>query len=100
VSGSERVTREALLDLLRGDRELFEMLQEVGIIPERDLAPVEVEEVLVARTLVRELDVNLAGVEVVLRLRAELQETRLQVKRLMQAVHETGRQGAKESRDE
>ena len=100
MSGSERVTREALLDLLRGDRELFEMLQEVGIIPERDLAPVEVEEVLVARTLVRELDVNLAGVEVVLRLRAELQETRLQVKRLMQAVHETGRQRAKESRDE
>lgn len=90
---NNRVSREALLDLLRGDSQLVEMLEEAGIISARELSPAEVEDVLVARTLLRELDVNLAGVEVVLRLRAELQATRLQVKRLMQAVREAERQG-------
>ena len=83
---SARVSRRALVDLLGGDTQLVDMLEEAGVIPCRDLAPVEVENALVARTLLRELDVNMAGVEVVIRLRTELQQTRLQVRHLAQIV--------------
>lgn len=90
---SERVSRVTVLELLRGDHEVLEMLEQAGIIQPGDLEPTEVEEVLVARTLLRDLDVNLAGVEVVLRLRAELQQTRDQVQRLIQVVQLAQRRG-------
>ncbi|MCP4447929.1 MAG: hypothetical protein GY811_21725 [Myxococcales bacterium] len=75
------VTAEALLELLEGDQELLESLVEHGIIS-REVecyGPEDVETVLVSRTLVRELEVNWAGVDVILRLRRQLLVTRLRL---------------------
>lgn len=75
---SERVTMAALLELVGGDDELILQLCELGHL-ERDAddyGPDEVEMVLVCQTLVRELDVNWAGVDVALGLRRQLLEAR------------------------
>ena len=73
-----RYTYQHLLELLEGDRELITLLVEEGEIVrgEGDVVTVDVERVLVARTLLRELDVSWPGVEIILRLRRELAEAR------------------------
>ena len=75
---STRLTYQHLLDLVGGDHELIAGLIEVGEIEQRDgtVAIVDVERVLVARTLVRELEIDWPGVEVILRLLAELADAR------------------------
>lgn len=83
---TERTSRARVLELLEGDVAFFEELCRVGIVPDDELTPEQVEHVLVARTLVYELDVNLPGVEVILRLRAELMETRTQFVSLAQRL--------------
>ena len=69
---------KTLLELLGGDRELLDLLAERELITKECQAfgPEDVETVLVSRTLVRELDVNWAGVEVILRMRKQLLVTR------------------------
>ena len=69
-----RSTYHELVELVGGDRELIALLVEEGEIECRDdaVAMVDVDRVLVARTLLRELDVTWPGVEVILRLRAAL----------------------------
>ena len=79
---TRRTPRTRVIELLGGDAEFFDKLRRYGIVPSDELTPEQVERVLVARTLVFELDVNLPGVEVVLRLRRELLETRIQMTRL------------------
>jgi hypothetical protein len=74
----KKVAADELLRLLEGDSELLHILGEVGIIDENAsvFAPDEVEVILISRTLVRELEINGPGVDVILRLRKQLLLTR------------------------
>ena len=83
-------SRARLLALLDGDEELHRLLCESGFVPreEQSLATEHLELARVARTLVRELEVNWAGVEIVLRMRSELLDTRRQVAELLRLLGE------------
>ncbi len=72
---------ETLLGLIGGDSELLDALVEHGIIAKECevFGPEDVETVLVSQTLVRELDINWAGVDVILRMRRQLLVTRLRL---------------------
>lgn len=85
-----RIVRATILTVLDGDEELYELLLEQGFVPhdEAALEPRHVEVARVTQTLVRELDINWAGVEVVLRLRGELHETRRQVNELLRLLQQ------------
>ena len=64
---TERIDVEGLLALLHGDQALMAHLCEVGLLPEAP-EPYTAEHAEIARvagTLVHELEVNFAGVEVV-----------------------------------
>jgi hypothetical protein len=76
--------RQSLELLLAGDRELYAQLCEAGLLPNDDsaLALEHLEIARVARTLVHELEVNWAGVEIVLRMRSQLVATRQQLTEL------------------
>jgi len=82
---NERLATELLLELLEGDRQLLRQLHDSGLVPLDDsaLRPEHTETARVARTLVRELEVNWPGVEIILRMRAELVATRRQVAELV-----------------
>jgi|GEM_PF-919666 len=86
--------RESLELLLEGDRELYAQLCDAGFVPREDsaLAPEHLETVRVARTLVHELEVNWAGVEVVLHMRTQLVATRRQVGELAEIVRRAERE--------
>jgi len=73
-----RYTYQHLLELVDGDHELITLLVEEGEIVrgDNDVVTVNVEHVLVARTLLRDLDVSWPGIEIILRLRRELAEAR------------------------
>lgn len=75
------INTETLLELLEGDVELLEELTTHGIIAKdaEFYSSEEVEAVLVSRTLVRELEINWAGVDVILRMRRQLLVTRLRL---------------------
>ena len=85
---TQRTPRATVIELLGGDPSILEALEEAGLVPKEHLTPAEVEDVLVARTLIQELEVNLPGVEVILRLRTELLETRTQMTRLAAMLSE------------
>ncbi len=76
-----RMTYQHLLDLVGGDRELIDRLLELGEIEQQASATVtvDVDRVLIARTLVRELEIDWSGIEVILRLLGELAEARLRI---------------------
>lgn len=80
------MTMEQLVELLDGDREILRQLVAEGIVEESEqgFAAEEVERVLVASTLVRELEVNWAGVEIILQLRDDLVATRRRMLLLLQ----------------
>jgi hypothetical protein len=80
-----RFTYKHLLELVDGDDELIARLVEEGEIVRRDdgdIVTVDVERVLVARTLLRELEVDWNGIEVILRLRDELVSARRRIAEL------------------
>ena len=79
-----RFTYQHLIDLVRGDHELIARLVEEGEIVQRDdgVAVVDVDRVLIARTLVRELEIDWPGVDVILRLLGELGEARRRIAEL------------------
>lgn len=81
---SRRYTYQRLVDLVGGDDELIARLVEEGEIQRIDdeVAIVNVDRVLIAQTLVRELEVDWPGVEVILRLQEELGAARLRIARL------------------
>jgi hypothetical protein len=84
-----RFTYKHLLELVDGDDELIARLVEEGEIVRRDdgdIVTVDVERVLVARTLLRELEVDWNGIEVILRLREELVTAR---RRIAELEHST-----------
>jgi len=79
-----RFTYQRLLELVEGDRDLIDHLVEAGVIERRDndRVIVDVDVVLVARTLWRDLDVEWPGIEVILRLREELAAARRRIAEL------------------
>ena len=76
-----RYTYQHLLELVEGDDELITLLVEEGEIVrgDDDVVTVDIERVLVARTLLRELEVSWPGIEIVLRLRGELLRLRAEL---------------------
>ena len=84
-----RLTLEELLEVLGGDESFLEEARAEGLHhdePTYDV--VYCERVRVARTLVRELDVNWPGVQVVLKLREELVSVRRHVVQLASELSE------------
>jgi hypothetical protein len=77
-----------LVELVDGDHELIARLVELGEIERRDddVAVVDLDRVLVARTLVRELEIDWPGVEVILRLVRQLAEARARIAELEQQL--------------
>jgi len=83
-----RHTFARLLEIVDGDRELLVELVEHGVIEPRDddRALVDLEHVLVARTLWRDLGVDWPGIEVILRLLDDLAEARRRIAALERAL--------------
>jgi hypothetical protein len=83
-----RFTYQRLVDLVGGDEELIARLVDEGEIQrlDADQALVDVERVLIARTLIRELEIDWPGVEVILRLRNELAAARNRIAELEAAL--------------
>lgn len=79
-----RYTYRSLVELVEGDRELIAEMVERGLIEQRedDRALVDVDRVLVARTLWRDLEVDWPGIEVILRLLEELGAARRRIAQL------------------
>ena len=79
-----RFTYQNLLALIDNDHELITHLVDEGLIEpcENDRAIVDVDVVLVARTLWRDLDIEWPGIEVILRLRDELVRARRRIAEL------------------
>jgi hypothetical protein len=86
--------RESLELLLEGDRELYAQLCDAGFVPRDDhaLALEHLETARVARTLLSELEVNWAGVEIVLHMRAQLVATQQQLGELAEIVRRAQRE--------
>ncbi len=84
------VELKVLIELIGDDRELLEELYDIGAIRRGadPLEDAEIEAALVARTLLRELEVNAPGVEIILRMREELRAQRRQVGELLRLLRE------------
>jgi hypothetical protein len=82
-----RISRDALIALL-GDADLYRLLLEAELIPEDEeaLGPEDLVTARVTGTLVHELEVNWAGVEVILRLRARLWATQRELAELLRTM--------------
>ena len=80
-------TYHHLLELVDGDHEFIVRLIEEGFIEQRDDAiSVDVDAVLLARTLWRNLEVDWPGIEIIVRLTAQLSAARRRVQELEAAV--------------
>lgn len=79
-----RYTYQHLLELVDGDHELIVRLIEEGIIERRDdnVVSADVDAVLLARTLWRDLEVDWPGIEIIIRLSAQLGAARRRVQEL------------------
>jgi len=78
-----RFTYARLVELVDGDDELIEHLLEENIIERTgDRVMVDVDVVLVARTLWRDLEIEWPGIPVILRLRDELSRARVRIAEL------------------
>ena len=93
---SARYTYQRLVDLVGGDEELIERLLEEGEIDRisDDMAIVNIDRVLVAQTLVRELEIDWAGVDVILRLQEELGAARRRIAQLEAELAEATPRGS------
>jgi hypothetical protein len=82
-----RFTYQHLLELVDGDDEFIVRLVEEGLIERRDeVMSLDVDAVLLARTLWRNLEVDWPGIEIIVRLTAELNAARRRVQELEAAV--------------
>ena len=78
-----RFTYQHLLELVDGDHEFIVRLIEEGLIERRDdFMSVDVDAVLLARTLWRNLEVDWPGIEIIVRLTAQLNAARRRVQEL------------------
>ena len=85
---SVHIDRQILLTLLEGDEALLELLYDADLVPrdEESVLIQHAETVRVAHTLAHDLDVNWAGIEVILRMRTELVDTRRQLAALLELL--------------
>lgn len=76
---------DVLLELLGGKAELLAHLHEAGLAPGDDeaLGPEHADTARVCRVLAEELEVNWEGIEIIVRMRAELVATRRQLVQLL-----------------
>lgn len=82
-----RFTYQHLLELVEGDDELIVRLVEEGLIEQRDdVTTVDVDAVLLARTLWRNLEVDWPGIEIILRLTTQLAAAQRRIQELEAAV--------------
>jgi len=83
-----KFTYAHLVELVEGDDELIVRLVDEGLIERRedDHVLVDLDTVLVARTLWRDLDIEWPGIEVILRLRDELARARIRIAELEAAM--------------
>jgi len=82
-----RFTHQHLLELVDGDHEFIVRLIEEGLIEQRDdVMSVDVDAVLLARTLWRNLEVDWPGIEIIVRLTAQLNAARRRVQELEAAA--------------
>ena len=82
-----RFTYQHLLQLVEGDHEFIVRLIEEGLIEQSDdVVNVDVDAVLLARTLWRNLEVDWPGIEIIVRLTAQLNAARRRVQELEAAV--------------
>ena len=87
-----RFTYQHLLELVEGDQELIIHLIAEGLVERQDdIVTADVDHVLLARTLWRDLDVEWPGIEVALRLVAELRAARLRIAELEAALAASSR---------
>jgi len=85
---SERYTVEHLVAICGGDRAFIDELFANEIIDRSiEITREDLERVRVAWSLVRELEVNMPGVDIILRLREELLATRRQMLELARNLH-------------
>lgn len=78
-----RFTYQHLLELVDGDEELIVRLVEEGFIERRDdVASVDPDIVLLARTLWRDLEVDWPGIEIIVKLAGELAAARRHIEEL------------------
>jgi hypothetical protein len=78
-----RFTYQHLLELVEGDDELIVRLVEEGLVERSgDVVRVDVDRVLLARTLWRELDVQWPGIEIIVKLASELGDARRKIAEL------------------
>lgn len=79
-----RFTYQRLVELVEGDHDLIAHLLEEGIIEQRedDRVLVDVDLVLVARTLSRDLAIEWSGIDVILRMREHLARARARIAEL------------------
>jgi hypothetical protein len=72
-----RITYQLHLELVEGDDELIVRLVDERLVErDGDIVRVDVDRVLLARTLWRELDVDWPGIEIILKLTAQLADAR------------------------
>lgn len=86
-------TYQSLLALVEGDHDLIDHLVDQGLIERREnnRVIVDVDVVLCARTLWRDLDVEWPGIEVILRLREELVAARRRIAELEAKLEDDAR---------
>lgn len=91
---TRRIRTEDVLVVLgiRGGS-LLEHLREEGLFEEEELEEGQAEELRVAATLMEELGVNAAGVEVALHLRRRMQALEARTLALIQAIEEARSRG-------
>ena len=78
-----RFTYQHLLELVDGDDEFIVRLVEEGLIEQRDdVMSVDVDAVLLARTLWRNLEVDWPGIEIIVSLTAQMNAARRRVQEL------------------
>jgi hypothetical protein len=69
-----RYTYQHLLDLVDGDDELLTRLRDEGLIEGGEQVAIDLDAVLLARTLWRDLEVDWPGIEIIVRLAARIRE--------------------------
>ena len=82
-----RFTYQHLLELVEGDDELIIRLVDEGLVERNDnIVTIDVDRVLLARTLWRDLDVDWCGIEIILKLEDELLAARRRIAELEAAL--------------
>jgi hypothetical protein len=82
-----RYTYQHLLELVEGDDELIVRLVDEGLVERHeDVVTIDVDRVLLARTLWRDLEVEWPGIEIILELVTELAAARRRIVELERAL--------------